>query len=79
MQKGTILSKSQSPVTPDGIRRMGWIPYASAIMYAMICTRPGVSLALSLTSCYQQNPGEEHWIVVKNILKYLRRTKGIGL
>ena len=78
MQKGTILSKSQSPVTPDEIRRMGRIPYASAIgsiMYAMICTRPDVSLALSLTSRHQQNPGEEHWTAVKNILKYLRRTK----
>ena len=74
MQKGIILSKSKSPVTPDEIRRMGRNPYASAIgsiMYAMICTRPDVSLSLSLTSRYQQNPGEEHWIDVKNILKYL--------
>ncbi|XP_039688647.1 secreted RxLR effector protein 161-like [Medicago truncatula] len=54
------------------------IPYASAIgsiMYAMICTRPDVSYALSATSRYQSNPGNDHWIAVKNILKYLRRTK----
>ncbi|KAK8562470.1 hypothetical protein V6N12_010548 [Hibiscus sabdariffa] len=44
-------------------------------MYAMICTRPDVSYALSMTSRYQSNPGESHWIAVKNILKYLRRTK----
>ncbi|CAJ2653211.1 unnamed protein product [Trifolium pratense] len=57
---------------------MNEIPYASAIgsiMYAMLCTRPDVSYALSSTSRYQSDPGESHWIAVKNILKYLRRTK----
>ena len=57
---------------------MSRIPYASAIgsiMYVMLCTRPDVSYALSVTSRYQSDPGEGHWIAVKNILKYLRRTK----
>ncbi|VFQ73937.1 unnamed protein product [Cuscuta campestris] len=44
-------------------------------MYAMICTRPDVSFALSVTSRYQGSPGEAHWTAVKNILKYLRNTK----
>ncbi|KAG8481078.1 hypothetical protein CXB51_025801 [Gossypium anomalum] len=34
-----------------------------------------VSYALSMTSRYQVDPGERHWTTVKNILKYLRRTK----
>jgi Reverse transcriptase (RNA-dependent DNA polymerase)/Integrase core domain len=75
---GIHLSKTQCPKTPDELRRMMRIPYASAvgsIMYAMICTRPDVSYALSCTSRHQSNPGEEHWIAVKAILKYLRRTK----
>ena len=57
---------------------MSKIPYASAIgsiMYAMLCTRPDVSYALSVTSRHQVDPGEGHWIAVKNILKYLRKTK----
>ena len=57
---------------------MSKIPYASAIrsiMYAMLCTQPDVSYALSTTSRYQSDPGESHWTAVKNILKYLRRTK----
>ena len=61
---------------------MDKIPYASAIgsiMYAMLCTRPDVSYALSMTSRFQSDPGECHWIAVKNILKYLRRTKDIFL
>ncbi|WVZ90383.1 hypothetical protein U9M48_036690 [Paspalum notatum var. saurae] len=75
---GTILSKTQCPLTTDEQKRMSEIPYTSAIgsiMYAMICTRPDVSFGLSVTSRYQSCPGEGHWIAVKNILKYLRRTK----
>jgi hypothetical protein len=61
---------------------MSKVPYASAIgsiMYAMICTRPDVSYALSVVSRYQADPGESHWTLVKNILKYLRRTKDVFL
>ena len=57
---------------------MSRIPFAStvgSIMYAMICTRPDVSYALSMCSRYQADPGEGHWMAVKNILKYLRRNK----
>src|SRR6185312_15278984 len=35
--------------------------------------------ALSVTSRYQSDPGESHWTAVKNILKYLRRTKDVFL
>ena len=75
---GISLSKTQCPVTQDERDCMSKIPYASAIgsiMYAMLCTRPDVSYALSTTSRYQSDPGEIHWTTVKNILKYLRRTK----
>ncbi|KAI3708868.1 hypothetical protein L2E82_38397 [Cichorium intybus] len=79
---GTILSKSQCPSTRTELERMKHVPYALAIgsiMYAMLCTRPDVSYALSMTSRYQQNPGEAHWTAVKNILKYLRKTKDMFL
>ena len=65
-------------MTQDERDCMSKIPYASAIgsiMYAMLCTRPDVSFALSTKSRYQSDPGENHWTTVKNILKYLRRTK----
>ena len=58
------------------------IPYASAIgsiMYAMQCTRPDVCLAISLAGRYQSNPGVDQWTAVKNILKYLKRTKDMFL
>ena len=82
MSHGIKLSKSQCPTTKNQKERMDKIQYASAIgsiMYAMLCTRPDVSYALCMTSRFQSDPGECHWIVVKNILKYLRRTKDIFL
>ena len=79
---GTILSKSQCPSSQAEKDAMDDVPYASAIgsiMYAMLCTRTDVSYALSRTSRYQQNPGASHWVAVKGILKYLRRTKDLFL
>ncbi|VFQ96175.1 unnamed protein product [Cuscuta campestris] len=78
MAQGTSLSKTQGASTPEEVECMRNVPYASAIgsiMYAMVCTRPNVTFALSVTSRYQSNPGESHWTAVKNILKYFRRTK----
>ncbi|XP_074300675.1 secreted RxLR effector protein 161-like [Silene latifolia] len=40
-----------------------------------MCIRLDASFASSMMSHYQSNPGESQWIAVKNILKYLRRTK----
>ena len=82
MAHGTILNSEQCAKTEEEKKKMERVPYASAIgsiMYAMLCTRPDVSYALSITSRYQQNPGESHWAAVKNILKYLRRTKDMFL
>ena len=79
---GIRLSETQSPSTFDERSRMSRISYASAIgsiMYAMICTRPDVAFAISLTSRYHANPGESHWAAVKTILKYLKRTKDMCL
>lgn len=80
MSHGVNLSKSMSPKTQDEREHMNKIPYASAIgsiMYVMLCTRPDISYALSITSRYQSDPGDAHWVAVKNILKYLRRTKDV--
>ena len=59
---------------------MSLIPYTldiGSIMYSMICTRLDVSYGLSVTREYQLDPGEGNWVAVKNILKYLRKTKDI--
>ena len=79
--QGVKLSKTQCPVTTEDREKMSVVPYASAIgsiMYAMLCTRPDVSLAISMVGRFQ-DPGMEHWTAVKNILKYLKRTKDMFL
>ncbi|KAL0455213.1 UNVERIFIED_CONTAM: Retrovirus-related Pol polyprotein from transposon TNT 1-94 [Sesamum latifolium] len=80
MRHGIKLSKKQSPKTDEELTRMSDIPYASAvgsIQYAVQCTRPDVTYALSITSRYQACAGEAHWSAVKSILKYLKRTQDI--
>ncbi|GKC11601.1 hypothetical protein Tco_1008383 [Tanacetum coccineum] len=51
----------------------------SFIMYAVRCTRPDVAIAQNITNRFQQNPGDLHWTIVKNILKYLKNTKDMFL
>ena len=55
MSHGISLSKTQSPSSQDERDRMSKISFAStigSIMYAMLCSRPDVSYALSMTSRY---------------------------
>ena len=71
LQQGVILSKKDSPSRREQREYMSKISYAStigSIMYAMLCTRLAVAHALSMTSRFQQNPGEKHWTVVKKSL-----------
>ncbi|GJR43573.1 putative RNA-directed DNA polymerase [Tanacetum coccineum] len=82
IQPNVDLRKSLGPSTPAEVKRMKGVPYALAIgsiMYAVMCTRPDIAFSQNLTSRYQQNTGESHWIAVKNILKYLRNTKDMFL
>ena len=79
---GIQLSKKMSPKTSEERNKISSIPYASAvgsIMYAILCIRPDVAYALGIVSRFQTDPGEDHWKAVKNILKYLRRTRDIFL
>ena len=68
------LSVTQCPAIAKEKEEMSSKPYASAIsslIYAMLCTRSDLALAISMTNRYQSNPGMTHWTAVKNILKYL--------
>ena len=62
--QGVKLNKTQCPTTAEDREKMKNVPYASAtasIMYAMLCTRPDVCLAISLAGRYQSNLGVDHW------------------
>ena len=66
------LSKEQSPKTEEERGHMSKVPYASTIgslMYAMVCTRPGIAHAMEVVSRFMSRPGEQHWKAVKWILR----------
>ena len=76
------LSASMSPRTDDERKHMENIPYANvvgALMYAMVCTRPDISHAVSMVSRYMHDPGKVHWQAVKWILRYIHGTVDVGL
>ena len=75
---GISLSKKKCPKTSQEEEDMRRILYASivgSLMYAMLCTRLDICYAVGVVSRFQSNPGLEHWISVKYVLKYLRRIR----
>jgi hypothetical protein len=81
-EPGTMLSKDMCPTTIEEISEMQDTPYSSAvgsIMYAMTGTRPDLAFALGQCCRYISNPGKEHWMAVKRVLRYLKGTLSAGL
>ena len=55
------LSAQLSPSTNTEQEYMLQVPYSNAVgslMYAMVCTRPDISQAVSIVSRYMHNPGK---------------------
>ena len=53
-------------------------PYASlvgSLMYIQVCTRPDIAFSISVLGRFQSNPGEQHWVAAKKVMRYLQRTK----
>ncbi|KAG8496281.1 hypothetical protein CXB51_009219 [Gossypium anomalum] len=66
----------------DKIEYMSHVPFSSAVgslMYAMVCSCPNLSCAVSAISRYMPNPGKEHWKAVQWILRYLQDTTDVCL
>ena len=50
-----------------------------SLMYAIVCTRPDLSQAISMVSRYMHNPSKGNWEAVKQILQYIKCTIDVGL
>ena len=71
------LSAAQCSSSDEDVEYMSKVSYSSAVgslMYAMVCSRPNLSYAISLVSKYMSNPGKEYWKTVQRIFRYLRGT-----
>ena len=76
------LCSSSCPSSQEEHNYMAYVPYVSVVgslIYAMVCTRPDISQAVSKVSRYMHNPSKDHWLAVKWILRYLYRTVNVGL
>ena len=76
--KGDKFSLSQCPKNNFEIQEMQQIPYASAIgslMYAQVYTCPDIAYIVGMLGRYLSNPGKDHWIAAKRVMRYLQRTK----
>ena len=75
-------SSKQCAISEQDKEEMKKVPYASVVgslMYAMVCTRPDIAHAVGVVSRFLANPGKEHWMAVKWILRYLRGTSKVCL
>jgi hypothetical protein len=80
--KGDSFGKFQCPKNQYEIDQMKAVPYASAVRslhYAQVCTRPDLAFIIGVLGRYQDNPGIEHWKMVKKALRYVQGTKGLIL
>ncbi|KAL6323342.1 hypothetical protein AAG906_029349 [Vitis piasezkii] len=80
--KGDKLSNEQCPKNDLEKDAMKTIPYASAIgslMYAQVCTRPDIAFIVNIVGRYLSNPGHDHWVAAKKVMRYLQRTKDFML
>ncbi|GJW61692.1 retrotransposon protein, putative, ty1-copia subclass [Tanacetum coccineum] len=74
LHHGIKISKDLCPKTNEKLDRMSRVPYASAIgsiMYAMTCTRPDVSFALSMSEYIAAYEASKEAIWMKNFIRDL--------
>ena len=53
---------------------MQHIPYVLAIeslMYAQVCMCPDIAYIVGMLGRYLSNPGKDHWIAAKRVMRYL--------
>jgi hypothetical protein len=71
------LSAEQCASSDEDIEYMSKVSYCSvlgSLMYAMVCSRPDLSYAMSIVCKYMSNPRKEHWRAVQWIFRFLRGT-----
>lgn len=58
---------------------MSCVSIVGILIHVMVCTRPGVSHAMSAIRRFLSNLGKEWWNVMKQIFRYLRGTSNLKL
>jgi hypothetical protein len=61
---------------------MATTPYREAVgslLWVSNGTRPDIAYAVSQVAKYMTNPGQEHWVAVKRIMRYLKGTSDLEI
>ena len=77
MQENYKLSTSMSPDTPERQAEMKTYPYRELIgklLYLAIATRPDIAYTIGVLCRFVENPGMDHWLATKRVLRYLKGT-----
>ena len=48
-------------------------------MYLAYATRPDISFAVSKLIRFVSNPGDNHWVALERVLRYLKGTMNYGI
>lgn len=48
-------------------------------MYLSSATRPDISYAVSRLSRYKSNRGDDHWVALERVIRYLKGTANLGI
>jgi hypothetical protein len=72
---GTKLKKAEEEFKDPSLFRA----VIGSLIYASTCTRPDVSYAVCILSQFMSDPGEEHWMLAKRVLRYLKGSLGVQL
>ena len=68
--------------TPEEKERLLQIPYRTTVgmmLYLALGSRPDIAFAVTKLSQYCSNPGLAHWNAAKQVIRYLKGTKGHGI
>ena len=83
MTAGLKLSKKQCPSAEQAAVMAAlqhWYrSVAASLIYIMNWTRPDIAFAVSKLCKFMQNPGNDHIMALKRLLRYVKATKDYGL
>ncbi|KAE8974397.1 hypothetical protein PR003_g14457 [Phytophthora rubi] len=76
------LTKADEPQTEEDKAKMKLKPYRTlvgSLVYLACGTRPDISVAVAKISRFLENPGEKHWDAGMKVVRYLLKTKDVGI
>ena len=82
LPEGFVLSKTMAPVNKKEADLMRQSPYrelVGCILHFSNTTRPDISFAAGYLSRFMDGPGLAHWKGAKNVVRYLKGCKSVGI